>query len=102
MIVKKYRWSRHYEAAEEELQNLLHAKNIDAKRWTGDAFEDYPIHSHPTHKQVWCAEGSITFTINDREITLQAGDALDVPAQTQHRAVAGFSGVVCYEFMSKS
>lgn len=30
-------------------------------------------------------------------ISLQAGDALDLPAYTAHEAVAGLSGCVCYE-----
>lgn len=97
MNLRKYRWSRDYESAEEELVRLLEAKKISAERWIGEEFEDFPTHKHKLDKQLWCVEGSIVFTINNKEITLQAGDTLDLPANTIHVAKAGFSGVVCYE-----
>lgn len=97
MLLRKYRWSRDYESAEEELVRLLDAKRITAERWMGEEFEDYTAHKHPFDKQIWCVEGSIVFTIDNKEITLQAGDTLDLPADTIHTAKAGFSGVVCYE-----
>ena len=97
MNVRKYRWSRHYESAEEELQALLHAKNIEAERWAASEYEDFKPHTHKLDKQLWCVEGSIEFTIDARKVTLQAGDALELPANTIHEAKAGFSGCVCYE-----
>jgi len=97
MTLRKYRWSRSYESAEEELVRLLEAKAIHAERWVGEEYESYEPHKHPKDKQLWCVEGSIEFTINGKSISLQAGDGLDIPAHTTHSAVAGFSGVVCYE-----
>ncbi len=97
MTLRKYRWSRNYESAEEELITLLGNKKIVAERWIGEEFEDLLPHKHAYDKQLWCVEGSIVFTIGAKDITLQAGDSLDMPADTAHHAKAGFSGVVCYE-----
>ena len=97
MTLRKYRWSRNYESAEEELIKLLAAKNIKAVRWIGEEFSDYPAKSYTFDKQIWCVEGSIVFMVTSKDITLQAGDTLDIPADTTYSAKAGFSGVVCYE-----
>lgn len=97
MQLRKYRWSRHYESAEEELQALLRSKRITAERWTADAGQQFAPHRHPRDKQLWCAEGSIIFNVAGNDISLQPGDALDLPADTLHSAVAGLTGAVCYE-----
>lgn len=98
MELRKYRWSKTYEAAEVDLGDFLRAKNIEAERWIGEEDEVYELHMHPKDKKLWCAEGSILFTLKgSQKIALQAGDALDLPAYTPHEAVAGFAGCVCYE-----
>ena len=97
MILRKYRWSRDYESAEEELIAILAHKNIDAERWHADEYEDFPPHTHALDKRLWCVEGSIEFIIDDKSMWLQAGDAFELPSGTIHRAKAGFSGCVCYE-----
>jgi len=98
MQVRKYRWSKHYESAEEELINLLAAKHIDATRCTASEMEIFDPEVHPEDRQLWCAEGSIVFTIDNQRISIQPGDALDIPANTFHEAVAGISGCVWYEY----
>lgn len=98
MKLQKTRWSKVYESAEEELLGMLHAKHIDAERWTAGEGEYFAPHYHALDKRIWCAEGSIVFTIGGTKISLQAGDALALPANTTHRATAGISGAVCYEF----
>ncbi len=98
MILRKYRWSRHYESAEEELLGILKAKHIDAERWHAEEYEVFSTHKHALDKQLWCAEGSITFSINGVAMSLQTGDTLDLPAGIEHSAQAGISGCVCYEF----
>lgn len=97
MNVRKYRWSKHYESAEEELVDYLGNKHIDAERWHANEYEVTEKQQHDTDAQFWCVEGSIIFQIDTKEITLQAGDALDVPANTLFASKAGFSGVVCYK-----
>jgi quercetin dioxygenase-like cupin family protein len=102
MDVKKFRWAKTYEAGEHELTGLLEAIQIDADRWSGEMSEEYEAHVHPKDKKLWCADGSITFTIGTKDIPLQAGDGLVIPANTMHSAVAGFMGCVCYEFPKQS
>ena len=43
--------------------------------------------------------GSITFGLPelDQQLTLKAGDRLDLPANTIHDAVVGAQGVICLE-----
>ena len=99
MTLQKYRWAKTYEAGEHELEVYLTNKNIDAERWDADPGEIFEPHVHPSDKKLWCAEGSIVFEIDgNKKIALQVGDALDLPANTMHSAVAGFMGCVCYEF----
>ncbi|CAN5456746.1 hypothetical protein BH10PAT3_BH10PAT3_7860 [soil metagenome] len=97
MTLRKYRWSRDYESAEEELVSLLAAKNIQAERWVAEEYEELESHEHAYNKQFWCVEGSTVFTAQGKNITLQAGDVLDIPARIVFSAKAGFSGCVCYE-----
>lgn len=97
MQLKKYRWSKDYESSEEELTQIFVTKNINAERWHGDEYQEYPVHSHDYDTRIWCAEGSIKFEIGDKRFSLQPGDTLDLPAYTPHAATAGLSGCVCYE-----
>ena len=97
MNLRKYRWSKDYESAEEELEGLLAAMNITAERWTAEAGQASTMRMHALDKRLWCAEGSVTFTVNGKSFSLQPGDTLDLPSYTAHEALAGISGCVCYE-----
>jgi cupin superfamily acireductone dioxygenase involved in methionine salvage len=46
---------------------------------------------------LYCAEGSIVFHLPDGDVTLGAGDRLDVPPGTEHAATVGPDGVTCVE-----
>jgi quercetin dioxygenase-like cupin family protein len=99
MNVRKYRWSRVYESAEEELLSFLEAKHITAERREAEDGKVFAPHTHAHDKRLWCVEGSIVFLIIDggRRISLQPGDTLDIPAGTAHEAEAGISGCIYYE-----
>ncbi len=97
MQLKKYRWSRDYESAEEELLQMFITKKIASQRWTAEGDEVLAPRVHALDRKLWCAEGSIIFTVNGKNISLQAGDALDIPAYTVHSALGGFSGCAVYE-----
>jgi quercetin dioxygenase-like cupin family protein len=97
MNLRKYRWSKHFESAEEELVAHLAARHIDAERWAADSNEDFAPHTHPQNKTLWCADGSIIFTVDGKIISLQPGDTLEIPAGTVHGGTAGLFGCVCYE-----
>ncbi len=97
MNAKKIRWAKTYEAGEGELIDLLDAKHIEADRWIGEEFETFPPHLHDLDTRIWCAEGSVAYTVNGVVFPLQAGDALDIPAMAVHEASVGFAGCICYE-----
>lgn len=109
MQLRKYRWSRDYESAEEELERMLKMRKFQAERWATDPGEDVTEQENKSDKTLWCAEGSIVFTVHDstteparRQLfSLQPGDALDLPANTTFSALAGMTGAVCYESRSK-
>lgn len=98
MSLRKYRWSKYYEAAEEELVALLNKRRIDTERWIADSMQDFEPSVSTSDKQIWCAEGSIIYTVDgDKQFSLQPGDTLDIPAGSNYEATAGISGCVCYE-----
>lgn len=97
MNIRKYRWSKHYESAEEELLNMFAAKRIDAKPWDAEPMGRIEPTVHQHDIRLWCAEGSVVFTIDNQRYSLQPGDALDIPANVFYEAVAGISGCVCYQ-----
>lgn len=101
MSIRKFRWSKVYESAEEELETYLEKRHITAHRWTAEPGEEIPSRplAHPT--TIWCAEGTVICTINEKTYSLQPGDALELPANTAFQGVAGFGGCVCYESLSR-
>ncbi|MDB5171047.1 MAG: Cupin 2 conserved barrel domain protein [Candidatus Saccharibacteria bacterium] len=76
---------------------MFAAKNITSERWTAESDEVFAPRAHALDRKLWCAEGSIIFTVDGKKISLQAGDALDIPAYTVHEALGGFSGCAIYE-----
>jgi quercetin dioxygenase-like cupin family protein len=98
MQIRKSRWSRVYESAEEELIELLERKQISARRWVAEDREEIAPRQFPTDTQLWCAEGQLVCsTIEDKEYSLQPGDVLDIPANSTCSIRASFGGCVCYE-----
>ncbi len=97
MELRKYRWSKVYESAEEELLAVFSHKKITAERWDAEPGEVFEAYVHPYDKTLWCAEGSITFVVDAVRISMQPGDTLDLPANTMHQAIAGMGGCICYE-----
>jgi quercetin dioxygenase-like cupin family protein len=97
MQFRKYRWSPTYEPSEFELIRLLENRKIDAEPWTAEAGETIASHQNDHDKRLWCAEGSIIFVIDGKPLSMQAGDAMELPAGTPHEATAGLTGCTCYE-----
>jgi uncharacterized protein YjlB len=67
--------------------------------WSNSPFDVYAAHAHSYNKVICVVEGSITFGLPEleRELTLNAGDRLDLPAGTLHNATVSAQGVVCLE-----
>lgn len=70
-----------------------------ATTWSAGPGERFAVHGHDFDKVLLVQAGSITFQLAEagRVAELAAGDRLDLPAGTDHSAVAGSSGVRCLE-----
>ena len=74
------------------------AEGCSAPRTWGNGPGDvYAVHSHPYHKVLFCLDGSITFHLGDGDLTLRAGDRLDLEPGTGHSATVGPEGCSCVE-----
>ena len=65
--------------------------------WSNGPGDVYAPHSHTYEKVLYCVEGSITFTLEDRALELGPGDRMVLPAGTLHGARVGPSGCRCIE-----
>lgn len=93
------RWSRQESPTETTIQHLLNEEGLRPYRWSNGPGDVYGAHSHAYHKVIYVVQGSITFGLPDegKEIKLQVGDRLDLPAGVTHDAIVGPEGVVCLE-----
>ena len=82
-----------------QLRARLAAEGLDASSWGNGPFDHYGEHRHPYDKVLVATDGSITFHLPElrREVTLDAGDRLQLPAGTLHGADVGPRGVTCLE-----
>ena len=96
MQYKKYRWSKDYEAAEEELELLLEMLKHSVTRHEAAASETVVTRLAAPHR-IWCAEGSMKLHYENKEISLQPGDTIDILEGAAEAATAGVAGCVWYE-----
>lgn len=77
----------------------LAAEGLAATSWSNGPGDRYAAHRHDYDKVLVAARGSIVFTLPDagREVPLDEGDRLDLPAGTSYGAVVGPAGVECLE-----
>ena len=82
-----------------DLEGRLREEGLSASAWSNPAGDRYEAHSHAYDKVLVVAEGSITFQLVDlgRDVHMEAGDRLDLPAATRHAATVGAAGVTCLE-----
>lgn len=73
------------------------AEGLEPRWWSNGPGDSYDAHSHPYHKVLFCARGSISFEAAGRAFTLHPGDRLDIPPGTPHAAAVGPEGVTCAE-----
>ena len=71
----------------------------EPSEWSNGPGDTYAAHSHDYDKVLVAKSGSITFHLVDlgRDVTLDAGDRLELPAGTVHAATVGPAGVRCSE-----
>ena len=92
-------WPQSEPPTEAALLQILAAEGLDSYRWGNAPYDLYAPHSHSFHKVIYVVRGSITFGLPElrEELTLHAGDRLDLPARLVHNATVGPEGVVCLE-----
>ena len=97
MSMRKFRWSKDYESAEEELQALLKWRKVDAKREVKAAELDFNENASEQTIRLWCAEGSFMIKENDQTISMQPGDAIDIAPHHSYRIRTGIAGCIYYQ-----
>jgi hypothetical protein len=76
----------------------LEADGCSAPRtWGNGPGDTYGVHEHAYHKVLFCLAGSIVFHLADGDVTLEAGDRLDLEPRTEHAASVGPDGCSCIE-----
>jgi uncharacterized protein YjlB len=81
------------------LWRLMTDEGLNPYSWSNGPFDFYSAHSHSYNKVIYVVQGSITFGLPElsQQLTLRAGDRLDLPAGTVHDAHVGAQGVICLE-----
>ena len=92
-------WSDSAAPTQSALRGLMADEGLDPYSWSNGPFDVYVAHSHSYNKVIYVVQGSITFGLPElgKQLTLKAGDRLDLPAGTVHDAHVGAQGVVCLE-----
>jgi mannose-6-phosphate isomerase-like protein (cupin superfamily) len=83
----------------EELAARLKGEGLTAHEWSNGPGDTYAAHSHGYDKVLVATSGSIVFHLIDvgRDVNLDSGERLDLPAGTVHGATVGPGGVHCLE-----
>jgi mannose-6-phosphate isomerase-like protein (cupin superfamily) len=85
-------------ATRDEALTAFAADGCSAPRsWGNGPGDVYGSHEHAQHKVLFCVSGSIVFHTDDGDVTMTAGDRLDLPAGTRHAATVGPDGCECIE-----
>ena len=92
-------WDNPVLPTQSTLWRLMSDEGLSPYSWSNGPHDIYAAHSHSYYKVIYVVQGSITFGLTElgKELTLKAGDRLDLPAGTVHNAVVGSQGVVCLE-----
>ena len=96
MVIK---WDGPEPPSEAWLRSQLRDEGLSPYAWSNGAGDVYDTHQHSYHKVIYVVRGTISFGLpdEDRQVTLGAGDRLELPAGTKHNAVVGSQGVLCLE-----
>lgn len=70
-----------------ELKRFLASEGFDVMEWQDAPASSYAPHSHPHDEYIVGLLGCMTFSIDRRDYRLEPGDALELPAFTEHAAV---------------
>jgi len=92
-------WADSTSPTESTLMRLCAEQGLHPYLWSNGPHDTYSAHSHSYDKVIYVVRGSITFGLPElgQQLTLKAGDRLDLPANAMHNAVVGPQGVACLE-----
>lgn len=92
-------WAGSAPPTQATLWQLMTDEGLSPHSWSNGPHDVYAAHSHSYDKVIYVVQGSITFGLPalGQQLTLKAGDRLDLPAQVVHDAQVGAQGVVCLE-----
>ena len=92
-------WRSKGEPTEEKLESIFRDEGLRPSWWSNGPGDRYGAHSHPYHKVLYCARGSIRFDLpaSGESFEVRPGDRLDIRPGIQHSAVVGSEGVGCVE-----
>jgi quercetin dioxygenase-like cupin family protein len=93
------RWGAEDRPKEGDLKGRLASEGVESYRWSNAPGDVYSSHRHTFHKTIYVVDGSISFGFPaiKKEIQLEAGDRLELPASIDHLTVVGPEGVICLE-----
>ncbi len=97
--IKIIRWAEEKTPTPNALEEILHNEGLSYYSWSNNPNDLYAPHLHSYDKIIYVVHGSITFILpnEDQQLTLHAGDRLELPANTVHSAAVGSQGVTCFE-----
>lgn len=86
-------------ASQDELMSKLRTEADGCYSWSNGPGDRYAAHHHNYEKVLYCVAGSITFVLESegRNIELNPGDRMVLPAGTIHSALVGAAGCTCIE-----
>ena len=92
-------WEESNPPTRSRLWELMAEQGLSPYAWSNGPHDVYSAHSHSYNKVIYVVQGSITFGLPElgKELTLKAGDRLDLPAGIVHDALVGAQGVMCLE-----
>lgn len=81
------------------MEQRLRTEGLHPSAWGNGPGDVYAEHRHAYDKVLVAVDGSITFHLRElgRDVDLQAGERLELPADTLHGATVGPRGVTCLE-----
>jgi quercetin dioxygenase-like cupin family protein len=75
----------------------LEGRSLALRSWSNGPGDTYGWHDHSYHKTLVCLAGDIVFHTDDGDVSLSAGDVLELEPGTRHAATVGPNGVRCAE-----
>jgi mannose-6-phosphate isomerase-like protein (cupin superfamily) len=92
-------WADSTPPTQSTLWKIMTDEGLSPYAWSNGPHDVYSAHTHSYDKVIYVVRGTITFGLPElgKQITLNAGDRLDLPAGTVHDATVGAQGVVCLE-----